>query len=50
MVGSTNLLIGAILKLFKSKETKKLNGYMKKAVDEDKAEDSAVVNSYKNLN
>jgi len=43
VVGSSNLLIGALLKLIKSKETKKLNGYMKKAVDEDKVETSAVV-------
>ena len=43
IVGSTNLLIGGILKLFSSKETKKLNGYMRKAVDEDKQEQSTIV-------
>jgi hypothetical protein len=34
VVGSSNLLVGALLKLIKSKETSKLNGIIKKGVNE----------------
>jgi hypothetical protein len=50
VVGSSNLLVGALLKLIKSKETSKLNGIIKKGVNEDKQETSAVVNGYKKYN
>jgi len=50
VVGSTNLLVGALLKLIRSKDSSKLNGLIKKGVNEDKEEHSALTSGYKKYN
>ena len=49
-VGSTVILVGALLKLIKTKEANKLNSVMKRGVNEDKQEKNEVVSRYKKAN
>lgn len=49
-MGSTVILVGALLKLIKTKEANKLNSVMKRGVNEDKQEKNEVVSRYKKAN
>jgi len=48
--GSTVILVGALLKLIKSKEASKLNNVLKKGVNENRVENSEVVAKFKKAN
>lgn len=50
MVGASNLLVGALLKLIKTKDLGKLDAATKRAVDEDKREESGIAKSFTDAN
>jgi len=50
VVGASNLLVGALLKLIKTKDLGKLDAATKRAVDEDKQENSGIAKSFTDAN
>jgi hypothetical protein len=49
-VGTTVILVGALLKLIKTKDANKLNSVMKRGVNEDNQENNEMVARYKRAN
>jgi hypothetical protein len=50
VVGASNLLVGALLKLIKTKDLGKLDAATKRAVDEDKQENSGIAKTFTDAN